>query len=173
VLAAVEELDTSAAAIREPCARCGTPRSGDDRYCENCGHDFEAPALAWEAIASADREQFERLSVPGLVFPDGCPDHRFALDRPQMRIGRSRGRPGEPVPEINLTGPPEDPAISRLHAVLERRADGGWTLRDLGSTNGTTVNDDPEAIGTDPGVAIESGDRIRVGAWTTITVRAL
>jgi pSer/pThr/pTyr-binding forkhead associated (FHA) protein len=92
---------------------------------------------------------------------------------PQVRIGRSRGRPGEPVPEINLAGPPEDPAISRLHAVLERQPDGSWTLRDLGSTNGTTVNDDLEAIGTDTGITLDSGDRIRVGAWTTITLRAL
>jgi len=32
--------------------------------------------------------------------------------------------------------------VSRLHAVLERFAS-GWSIRDLGSTNGTTVNGTP------------------------------
>jgi Nif-specific regulatory protein len=36
---------------------------------------------------------------------------------------------------------PRDPLLSRRHFVLESR-DGGWTLRDLGSSNGTFVNGD-------------------------------
>src|SRR5438270_3166698 len=33
----------------------------------------------------------------------------------------------------------EDPTLSRKHAMVERSGD-GWTLRDLGSRNGTFVN---------------------------------
>jgi hypothetical protein len=169
--AAGEEEDTSAAAAPAPCPRCGAPRSGGDRYCEGCGNDFLAPAQKWEAVANADRGQFDRLAVPGLKFPAEYGERRFALDSSQVRIGRSRGRHGELPLEIDLAGVPEDPAISHLHAILERQADGTWTLRDLGSTNGTSVNDDPAPIGTQDAVALAAGDRIRLGAWTTITVR--
>jgi pSer/pThr/pTyr-binding forkhead associated (FHA) protein len=58
-----------------------------------------------------------------------------------------------------------------MHAVLERRDDGTYAVRDSGSTNGTTLNDDPSPISADTGVPLSDGDRIRVGAWTTITVR--
>jgi pSer/pThr/pTyr-binding forkhead associated (FHA) protein len=76
------------------------------------------------------------------------------------------------VPEIDLAGAGEDPGISRLHAVLERRPDGGYAVRDLGSTNGTMVNDDPAPLAQHVAVALADGDRIRIGAWTTITVRS-
>jgi FHA domain len=178
VLPVVEEADTSPAARRAPCPVCGAQRSGDDRYCEGCGHDFLAPPLPaaaiaeWEAVASADRAQFERFAVAGVSFPNGYLERRFALDEPELRIGRSRGRPGEEAAEIDLAGNPQDPGISRLHAVLERQADGTYAVRDLGSTNGTTVNDDPQPVGTDSPVPLADGDRIRLGAWTTITIRS-
>jgi hypothetical protein len=171
-----EEADTSPARPHDPCPACGAPRSGDDRYCEGCGHDFSAPlqpAVTWEAVATADFNQFQRLATAELSFPTGCPERRFALDRPALRIGRSHSAssPGAPPPEIDLAGPDEDPGISRLHAILERREDGTYSLRDLGSTNGTTVNDDPTPVRVDAAVPLTDGDRIRLGAWTTITVR--
>jgi pSer/pThr/pTyr-binding forkhead associated (FHA) protein len=89
-----------------------------------------------------------------------------------MRIGRRRGRPDEAALDIDLAGAPEDPGISRLHAVLERRSDGGYAIRDLGSTNGTMVNDDQAPLARDTVVPLADGDRIRIGAWTTIIVRS-
>jgi hypothetical protein len=174
VLPALEEVDTSPAVRREPCPACGAPRSGDDRYCEGCGFDFHGPPPApsgWEAVATADRAQFDRLAVAGVSFPDGCPERRFALADGDNRIGRSRGQPDEHAPEIDLAGPPVDPGISRMHAVLERRSDGLYFLRDLGSTNGTMVNDDPVPIAPQTAIPLADGDRVHVGAWTTITVR--
>ena len=58
-----------------------------------------------------------------------------------------------------------------MHAVLERHDDGSYTVHDAGSTNGTTLNDDPSPVSADAGVPLSHGDRIRVGAGTTITVR--
>jgi hypothetical protein len=172
----VEEADTSPAARREPCPACGARRCGDDRYCEECGHDFRAPAaarVAWEAVAGADRGQFERSAVAGLLFPDDFAERRFALREAKVRIGRSTGGAGKPAPEIDLAGDPEDPGISRLHAVLERQPDGTYALRDLGSTNGTTLNGDPARVGTDAPVPLADGDCIRLGAWTTIVLRII
>jgi ABC-type multidrug transport system ATPase subunit len=55
----------------------------------------------------------------------------FTLDpaRPQMTIGRQTN-------DIRL----DHPSVSRQHAIIERRADGGHVLRDAGSANGTFVN---------------------------------
>jgi len=173
VLPVVEEADTSPAAPREPCPVCGAPRSGDDRYCEGCGYDFLGPPpapSAWEAIVTADRAQFERLPVAGVSFPADYTERRFALADGENRIGRSRG-PDEHALEIDLAVAPTDPGVSRLHAMLERRGDGGIVVRDLGSTNGTMVNDDPVPIAPQSAVPLADGDRVHVGAWTTITVR--
>lgn len=170
-----DDRDTSAAAVQAPCPRCGAPRSGDDRYCEGCGHDFLAPPSsdrAWEAIATADRTQFERLAIAGISFPDNTPERRFVLDADEVLIGRSRQDKGNTPPEIDLAGPGEDPGISRLHAVLERQPDGTYAVRDLGSTNGTTVNDHPAPQAAGSAVPLADGDRIRLGAWTMITVRS-
>ncbi len=51
-----------------------------------------------------------------------------------------------------------DAEASRRHAEI-RHADGGWTVRDLGSTNGTFVND-RLVVGA---VDIAPGDVVRIG----------
>jgi hypothetical protein len=53
-----------------------------------------------------------------------------------MRIGR-RGASRGIEPEIDLTGPPADPGISHLHAVLPVEPHGGWAVLDSGPSNGT------------------------------------
>ncbi|TNY38109.1 FHA domain-containing protein [Thermomonospora catenispora] len=130
----------------------------------------------WSAVVSADREYFEKvlaeLGPDGerLKFPPFAPPRRYLLVGQQVRIGRrsvSRGF----VPEIDLSTPPEDPAVSHIHAVLMARPDGTWVLVDPGSTNGTTVNDSTEPIPFNVEVPVHDGDRIHVGAWTTITLR--
>jgi predicted component of type VI protein secretion system len=55
--------------------------------------------------------------------------------------------------------------------VRAPRDDGAYALRDAGSTNGTTLNDDLRPLARDVTMPLSDGDRIRVGAWTTITVR--
>jgi pSer/pThr/pTyr-binding forkhead associated (FHA) protein len=53
---------------------------------------------------------------------------------------------------------PEDPEVSRLHAVIEMVAS-GWSIRDLGSRNGTYVNGE-RILGER---ALRPDDEIRVG----------
>jgi hypothetical protein len=168
-----EDVDTSAAEPQQPCPGCGAQRSGDDRYCEGCGFDFVSPppTVRWEAVVVADPDQFKRYAAAGLAFPEECEPRRFALEGARVRIGRSRAREGEEAPEIDLAGPSADPGVSHLHAALERRPDGSYAVRDLGSTNGTTLNDDYSPLASEEPVPLSAGDRIRLGAWTSITVR--
>ncbi|MEU8251171.1 FHA domain-containing protein [Nonomuraea sp. NPDC048916] len=169
-----------AEASAEGCPVCRTPRAG--QFCEVCGHDYSgsAPVQAaatgarWEAVTAADRAYYEEVIAQGgpdasaVAFPPYCPERSFALTGEQVRIGRrSRTRDGRP--EIDLTGPPEDPGVSHLHAVLLAQRDGSWTLVDPGSSNGTRVNGKQLTVNVP--VPVAAGDRIHVGAWTVITIR--
>ena len=126
-------------------------------------------------MVTADRAQYDRVVASGgpdaaaMSFPSYCPERSFLLTGTSMRIGRrsvSRGH----TPEIDLTGPPTDPGISRMHAVLAAQPDGGWAVIDVGSENGTMVNG--TEIATEVPVMLRDGDRIHLGAWTKITIRA-
>jgi hypothetical protein len=163
----------------EPCQRCGTARSG--HFCETCGLDFAngtngvKPLGAWTAVVSADWMYYESMITAGgqdataLPFPGYCAERRFRLTGPEMHIGRRSASRGI-EPEIDLTGPPPDPGISRLHAVLIAGQEGGWAVLDPGSENGTLVND--KAIATGAPVALADGDRIHLGLWTMIVIQA-
>src|SRR5262249_48354026 len=56
-------------------------------------------------------------------------------------------------------------SISRRHCHIEHRGD-RWVLRDLGSTNGTWVNE--ERIEGDMEHELCTGDRIRLGDWVIL-----
>ena len=103
----------------------------------------------------------------GLRFPAYCPERRFRLTGREMRVGRRSASRGL-EPEIDLTGPPTDPGVSRLHAVLVAEPDGSWVVIDPGSENGTLVNGSEIAAGVR--VPLHDGDRIHLGAWTVITI---
>ena len=100
-------------------------------------------------------------------FPPYCPDREFELDGDTVRIGRS-GKRG--TVDIDLSDPPTDPGVSHLHAVLQRRQDGGWQVVDLESMNGTVLNDDTAPIPPNQAFPVEAGYRIHVGVWTTLTL---
>jgi pSer/pThr/pTyr-binding forkhead associated (FHA) protein len=144
------------------------------------GPDNDSPGPArtpqettWTAVITASRSHYERLVASGgldaseVPFPRDYPERRVPLVGSQLRIGR-RSVSREVIPEIDLTGPPADPAISRLHAILVGQADGSWAVIDPGSENGTSVNGADVAVGDL--VPLHSGDCICVGAWTAITI---
>ena len=127
----------------------------------------------WSVVVTTDREYFEGTQSKkaprgsALPFPADCGERRFTLTGARMRIGRSSAARGA-APEIDLSGPPTDPGISRLHALLLPAPDGSWALLDLGSANGTLINGREIAAGDV--IPLRDGDRINLGAWTAITV---
>ncbi len=187
---------TAPSSISKPCPTCEAARVGSDKFCEGCGYDFatgrsvEHPAgppnpdqvaeqagspaatpVVWEALVTADREYFERVAVQEEIdFPSHCPPRRFMLEQAEISVGRRSPSRGI-APQIDLSGAPQDPAISHLHAILVRQDDGSYSLIDPGSANGITVNDEPAPIATGTPVALADGDGIHIGAWTTVTIR--
>jgi predicted component of type VI protein secretion system len=75
------------------------------------------------------------------------------------------------MPDIDLLGPPEDPGVSHLHALLIAQSDGSWSIVDLDSANGSLVNDDTNPLRPNVPRALADGDRVYIGAWTRITLR--
>ena len=125
-------------------------------------------------VVDADRDYYKAQVERGDIiesefpFPKYPHERRFTFTESPVRIGRASASRGI-APEIDLTGPPLDPAVSHLHAQLLRH-DEGWVVVDLDSANGTRLNDAEEPLAAETEIPVKQGDRIHLGVWTTITV---
>lgn len=155
------------------CPACGAAQPSADRFCEHCGADlaaFDSTPAAWVAEVAADPALFDRVGSTGLAFPTGRPPRVVALSAVEVLIGRTNAGRGVEA-AIDLSGALADPGASHRHALLTRLDDGSYTLTDLGSTNGTTLNEGQQTAEAGRAYPLADGDRIHVGAWTTITLR--
>ncbi|MCW5876385.1 MAG: FHA domain-containing protein [Anaerolineales bacterium] len=89
------------------------------------------------------------------VGPD--PGRRFDLNGPSLLLGR------DPNADILL----EDTEVSRRHARLIAQS-GGFAIEDLGSTNGTFVNEQPVRTV----LPLREGDTIRLGGLVVLRYEA-
>ncbi|MDY7084647.1 MAG: FHA domain-containing protein [Actinomycetota bacterium] len=166
----------------EPCPNCGTPRVGAGRFCEDCGYDHSTgrvptltpssppvPLAGWTVTIAPDRAYFEENAIDGIEFPADGASRTVPLPPPQVRIGRRSTSKGTD-PEIDLAD--DDPGVSHSHALLTLSVDGVWLVSDVGSTNGTYINDDQQPLTAGQSRALTDGDRVHVGAWTTLTLHA-
>ncbi|MEV7446545.1 FHA domain-containing protein [Streptomyces sp. NPDC091204] len=137
---------------------------------------FPPQGGAWSATIGPDRSYFMAMmqrsgpEAAGLNLPAYSPEQHLPLSGGQITIGRRRASTGE-SPDIDLSVPPEDPGVSHQHAVLVQQPDLSWAVVDQNSTNGTTINGGEEPIQPYVPVPLTDGDRVHVGAWTTITIR--
>lgn len=169
-------------AAQASCPACGAPVSG--RFCESCGHDTALPApvtpapepaaqqAVWTAVVAADRDFYNRVLARGgpdtVEFPQFFPERRITLRDNATLIGRRNIGQGV-EPQIDLGIHPSDRGVSSQHAVL-RLHGAELTVTDLGSTNGTSLNGSETLLKNGAETPLTDGDRIHVGAWTTITV---
>jgi hypothetical protein len=183
----------------ETCPDCSAPHepnSGD--YCEICGYNFvtqahgelaiaktikeedtvtqrqssfsasvstpQSPVIGWEVVVTIDPS----LRHPESPEPpiDQAPII-FSLEKTTNLIGRN-SQVRAIHPEIALDS---DDAVSHRHALLNRQADGTFTLRDIGSSNGTQF----KGVELKPMVDIplQDGDEFTLGHWTRITLKAI
>ena len=128
-----------------------------------------------ELVVDADRDYYDAQVERGDIIESEFPypkyphERRFTFTEGPVRIGRASASRGL-APEIDLTGPPLDPAVSHLHAQLLRH-DEGWVVVDLDSANGTRLNDAAEPLAAETEIPVKQGDRIHLGVWTTITIQ--
>lgn len=170
-----------------PCPDCDAPRAADaGSFCEVCGYNFltgahgeipsaitplSVPAAAVAPVA-ATQWSLDVVVDPSLrasESPEAPPDAKpftIHLQKPVNLIGRSSAKRGI-TPEIPLD---HDDAVSHRHGLINLAADGALTLRDIGSANGTKLND----VEIKPMVdtPLHDGDQILLGHWTRITVKA-
>jgi hypothetical protein len=107
-------------------------------------------------------------SLSGKASTEQAPgaDSRFislnSVDGRSYRLELKRG--GAPVCVGRAAGNAiriDDPSISRLHCSISLRASGGVIIADVGSANGTYVND--RLLGSDEASPLRPGDLIGVG----------
>jgi ribosomal protein L37E len=152
------------------CRRCGAAHRAEERFCESCGYDHTARAT-WSVEIIADLEQYEH-AASDLPFPTGRVPRVLVFEVDEITLGR-RNDSRHVHPDIDLSGALADPGVSHTHACLSRdAATGAFAITDLGSTNGTRINDDDEPIAPHQPVPLKPGDRVRVGAWTTLELTA-
>jgi len=82
-----------------------------------------------------------------VVLSGNAQGSEFGLEREQLTVGRGPG--------VDITV--DDPTVSMQHAVLEFSRD-GFRIRDLGSTNGISVNGSPTQAST-----LKHGDCFQIG----------
>jgi len=142
------------------CTRCGHPNRDDARFCAECGAPLQDDATLTLPPIEQDDEPHDEFPFPHdelkpgqallLVKRGPTAGSTFLLDADVTSAGRN------PDSDVFL----DDVTVSRKHAVLERRADGSWFVRDVGSLNGTYVNG--EQVDE---TKLASGDEVQVGKF--------
>ncbi|GAA5050338.1 FHA domain-containing protein [Nocardia callitridis] len=130
----------------------------------------------WVVTITADRAFFDRVrarkgpDADRVEFPAFYPHRRIVLRAGASLIGKRSVSQGI-TPEIDLGLAPADIGVSRTHATL-RATEEGLSITDLGSTNGTSLNEGDDLLPAAVPFALHSGDRIHLGGWTTLHITA-
>jgi len=146
------------------CPQCGHQNSITANFCSSCGapldgtDDSAGSTSAMSAIPATDSPteelQVELDKLPpgiGMLVVTRGPNSgsRFALDDALVTAGR------HPDSMIFL----DDITVSRRHAEV-RKVDGGYTVTDVGSLNGTYLN--RERVEQAP---LHDGDELQIGTF--------
>jgi len=142
------------------CTNCGHPNRDDARFCSECGHPLQEDVTVTLPAIEAEEEVHEEFPFPhdeletgqALLLVKRGPNagSTFLLDQDATTVGRSTDG------DVFL----DDVTVSRKHAIFERRADGAWFVRDVGSLNGTYVNG--EQVDE---TKLASGDEVQIGRF--------
>lgn len=146
------------------CASCGAENPSYEAYCEDCGASLSGSSASTPAVpVSSGAVESPTASAPPpiarmrLSLSDGSRD--FPVDKDTIELGRKSPVDGI-YPDVDLTDVDTDSFISRRHGRV-LRADSGVLYEDLGSSNGSFLNDSRLQAGVQ--TALKDGDRLRLG----------
>ncbi len=133
---------------------------------------LENTPRAWAVEIRSDFEWSADQVPEGDMVSSVSADAVVPLTGERLVVGRASRSRGV-VPDIVC----EDTGVSRRHCEIAW-VEGGWSVVDLGSANGTYVAARGDALPTEPlrpGERrwLSDGDRIYVGGWTCLTTRAV
>jgi serine/threonine-protein kinase len=138
------------------CGFCGKSISSEDVFCPHCG--ARQPIAAASAALRTARAT-ARLVVTGTTELDAT----FVLNKETNLVGRTDPQ-SNIFPDIDLSRFDPETKISRRHARVWREGD-TFLVEDLGSVNGTVVND-AVRLGPRQPRPLANGDRLRLGETT-------
>jgi serine/threonine-protein kinase len=138
------------------CGFCGGRIAADDVFCAHCG--AKQPLAGASAALRAARAT-AKLVVLGTTELDTA----FELHKESNLVGRSDPH-SNIFPEVDLSKFDPETKISRRHARIFRQGD-LYLVEDLGSVNGTVVNDSVR-LGPRQPRTLENGDKLRLGETT-------
>lgn len=134
------------------CGFCGNQIAPEDLYCIHCG-------LRQPQIGPPLSHTTARLIVLGTTELDAT----FELNKESYLVGRSDPQ-SNIFPDIDLSRFDPRTKVSRRHARIWREGD-IYFVEDLGSSNGTIINERLRLVPRQPRV-LEHGDKLRLGETT-------
>jgi eukaryotic-like serine/threonine-protein kinase len=140
------------------CGFCGGRIAADDIFCAHCGARQPMAGLGASATLRAARPT-AKLVVAGTTELDAS----FVLQKDNNLLGRTDPH-SNVFPEVDLSRFDPETKVSRRHARIWREGE-TFLVEDLGSVNGTVINDSVRLAPRQPRV-LDSGDKLRLGETT-------
>ena len=140
------------------CGFCGGRIAADDIFCAHCGARQPLAGVGSSATLRAARPT-AKLVVAGTTELDAS----FVLQKDNNLLGRTDPH-SNVFPEVDLSRFDPETKVSRRHARIWREGE-TFLVEDLGSVNGTVVNDSIRLAPRRPRV-LDSGDKLRLGETT-------
>jgi len=140
------------------CGFCGGRIAADDVFCAHCGARQPMAGAGASAMLRAVRPT-AKLVVAGTTELDAS----FILQKDSNLVGRTDPH-SNIFPEIDLSRFDPETKVSRRHARIWLEGD-TFLVEDLGSVNGTVINDSVRLAPRQPRV-LDSGDKLRLGETT-------
>lgn len=140
------------------CGFCGGRIAADDVFCAHCGAKQPQAGVGASATLRAARPT-AKLVVTGTTELDAS----FILQKDNNLVGRTDPH-SNIFPEIDLSKFDPETKVSRRHARIWLEGE-TFLVEDLGSVNGTVINDSVKLAPRQPRV-LDSGDKLRLGETT-------